>query len=140
MKATLAEYAAGAPWQARVTVHASFLSLITAALGLILYAIGLMGLTNGHTRGPLVVMCVGGVLGAIGVISHVEHLVPRIGLVAVIIAILAPLAYASNPFLGAIDPANASGDTFWHVCIGIGTLLGALACLLAFVKKLSTDR
>jgi len=140
MKATLADYVAGAPWQARVTVYASFFSLITAALGFVLYGIGIMGMANVTGRGPLVLMCVGSVLAAIGVISHVEHLVPRIGLVAVIAGILAPLVYAANPFLGAFDPANAANATYWHVCLGIGTLLGALACVLAFSKKLSTDR
>ena len=140
MKSTLAECAAGAPWVDRVTVHASFLTLITGAVGFILYGIGILGRINIDGRGPFVLMCVGSVLAAIGVISHVEHLIPRIGLAAVIVAILAPLFYAANPFLAAFDPANAATSTYWHVCLGIGTLLGALACVLAFAKKRSTDR
>ena len=76
-------------------------------------------------------LCLGGLLGTIGLISHIEHLVPRIGLAAVIAAILAPLAWGVAPLLDA---------GLWHVCLGIGSLLGALSCALAFQKKISTDR
>jgi len=141
MKASLADYAAGAPWQARVTVHASFFSLITGAIGLVLFGIGLMGYASDSSRLPPVVMCVGGVLGAIGVISHVKHLVPRIGLVAVIAAILAPLLFAVGPLGAVIAPDDfATQLSFWYVWRGAGALLAALACVLAFQKKLSTDR
>ncbi|CAB4960549.1 unannotated protein [freshwater metagenome] len=141
MADTLAEYAAGAPLRARVTVHASFLSLITAASGLVLYGIGLAWFSSDSGRMPNVLQSAGGVLVAIGVISHVGHLVPRIGRVAVIAAIVAPLCFAANPFPDVIDPENAASHvTFWHVCIGVGALLAALACVLAFQKKLSTDR
>ncbi|CAB4953431.1 MAG: hypothetical protein F2842_07765 [Actinobacteria bacterium] len=140
MKATLTDYASGAPWQARVTVHASFLTLITAAIGLVLYGVGAIGLTNAAGRGPLVLMSVGGVLAAIGVISHVEHLVPRIGLVAVIAGILSPLFWAASTIPNAIDPSNSANGSVTRLCLGIGALLGALACALAFAKKLSTDR
>jgi len=131
MKATLADYAAGAPWQARVTVHASLLSLIMSASGLLLYGIGTMGLASNSDSRLFVLQCVGGALGAIGVISHVEHLVPRIGLVAVLAAILASLFLAAQPFLDV---------ALWRFCHGIAALLWALACVLAFSKKLSTDR
>ena len=131
MKATLADYAAGAPWQARVTVHASFLSLITGASGFVLYGIGTMGMAGNSGRGAFALLCLGGLLGTIGLISHIEHLVPRIGLAAVIAAILAPLAWGVAPLLDA---------GLWHVCLGIGSLLGALSCALAFQKKISTDR
>ena len=77
----------------------------------------------------------------IGVISHVEHLVPRIGLAAVIAAILAPLMWAANVIPTAMDPTDVgSFATFGHWCVGVAGLLGALACALAFAKKLSTDR
>ena len=140
MKPALAEYAAGSPWQLRVTVHASFLSLITGAIGLIAFGIGRMGLASVPGRGPLVLAGVGWVLLTIGVISHVEHLVPRIGLGAVIAAILAPIFWAANFLFNAIDPTSAANNVFWRVCLGIGTLLGALACALALQKKRSTDR
>ncbi|CAB4947732.1 MAG: hypothetical protein F2842_06285 [Actinobacteria bacterium] len=77
----------------------------------------------------------------IGVISHVEHLVPRIGLAAVIAAILAPLMWAANVIPTAMDPTDVEAyGTFGHWCVGVAGLLGALACALAFAKKLSTDR
>ena len=131
MQSTLADYAAGAPWQARVTVHASFLSLITGASGFVLYGIGTMGMAGNSGRGAFALLCLGGLLGTIGLVSHIEHLVPRIGLAAVIAAILAPLAWGVAPLLDA---------GLWHVCLGIGSLLGALSCALAFQKKISTDR
>ena len=141
MRTARIEYAAHAPVRTLVTVHASFLSLIAASCGLVLYGIGLAWFSSDSGRMPNVLQIAGGVLVAIGVISHVEHLVPRIGLVAVIAAILAPLFFAANPIPDAIDPANgASHLTFWHVCIGVGALLAALAFVLAFAKKLSTDR
>jgi len=140
MKGTLAEYAAGAPWQARVTVHASFLSLITGAAGLVLVGIAIIESASDPGRTVSVLICVGGVLAAIGVISHVEHLVPRIGLVAVIAAILAPLMWAANVVPIVMDPTDVgSYATFGHWCVGIAGLLGALACALAFAKKISTE-
>jgi len=140
MKATLAEYAAGAPWQARVTVHASFLSLISGAAGLVLTGIAVIRGASDSGRTPSVLICVGGVLVAIGVISHVEHLVPRIGLAAVIAAILAPLMWAANVIPIVMDPTDVgSYATFGHWCVGIAGLLGALACALAFAKKISTE-
>ncbi|CAB4945886.1 MAG: hypothetical protein F2842_05755 [Actinobacteria bacterium] len=141
MKATLAEYAAGAPWQVRVTVHASFLSLISGAAGLVLFGIGLIGSASDSGRTSSVLVCVGGVLVAIGVISHVEHLVPRIGLAAVIAAILAPLVWAANVIPTVVDPTDVgSYARFGYWCVGIAGLLAALACALAFHKKISTDR
>jgi len=140
MKATLAEYAAGAPWQARVTVHASFLSLISGAAGLVLTGIAVIRGASDSGRTPSVLICVDGVLVAIGVISHVEHLVPRIGLAAVIAAILAPLMWAANVIPIVMDPTDVgSYATFGHWCVGIAGLLGALACALAFAKKISTE-
>ena len=74
-------------------------------------------------------------------ISHVGHLVPRIGLAAVIAAILAPLMWAANVIPTAVDPTDVgSFATFGHWCVGVAGLLGALACALAFYKKISTDR
>ncbi len=73
-------------------------------------------------------------------ISHVGHLASRIGRVAVVAAIIALLFYAANGIPDAIDSENAASHvTFWHVCLGIAGLLGVVALLLAFKKKLSTD-
>ena len=141
MQRTLDECAKGNPYRSQVTVHASFLSLITAASGLTLYGLGLMATVNAHNRNPYILMCGGAILVAIGIISHVEHLVPRIGLVAVIAAIAGAIFFAIAWIPGALNPANiASSVISTPVCLGIGALLGALAFLLAFLKKRSTDR
>ena len=139
MKATIADYAAGVPWKVRVTVHASFLSLIAGALGLAFWGFGDFGLTSDTGSGPWVLCSVGAVLVSIGVISHVEHLVPLIGRVAVGAAILAPLLWAAIPCLNAIDPADTRLIAY-RVFLGIGALLAALACAIAFQKKITTDR
>ena len=141
MQSTLADYAAGAPWQARVTVHASFLSLITAATGLVLYGTGALVAAGAGGRSSYILMCAGAVLIAIGVISHVEHLVSRIGLPAVIAAILAPMFFCLAAAPNAFNPEGAASQArFLSLCLGIGALLASLACALAFGKKLRTDR
>ena len=141
MKATLAEFAAGVPWQARVTVHASFLSLITGAVGSVLWGIGVSGLASDTSRSAPVLSCAGGLLVVIAVISHVEHLVPRIGLPAVIASVIAPLVWAATTAPQIVDPANTKSFATWgQGCLGIAALLGALACALALQKKISTDR
>ncbi|CAB4343826.1 MAG: hypothetical protein F2947_05390 [Actinobacteria bacterium] len=140
MKAALADYASGKPWTTRVTVHASFLSLITGAIGLVLLGVGLVGQDATSSRTPYVLQIAGGVLVVIGMIRHFGHLAPRIGRVAVVVTIAALLLFAANTFPDAIDPENAASHvTFWHVCIGIAGLLGVVAFLLALQKKLSTD-
>jgi hypothetical protein len=140
MKAALADYASGKPWTSRVTVHASFLSLITGAIGLVLLGVGLVGQDATSSRTPYVLQIAGGVLIATGMISHVGHLAPRIGRIAVVVTIVALLLLAANSFPDAIDPENAASHvTFWHVCIGIAGLLGVVALLLALQKKFRTD-
>ncbi len=59
---------------------------------------------------------------------------------AVIAAILAPLVWAAYTVPTIVDPTDvASFTTFGHWCVGIAGLLAALACALAFQKKISTD-
>jgi len=140
MKAMLDQYAAGTPWQAQVTVHATFLALTTVASGMVLYGIGLAGIHKDAPPGSLILMSIGAVLAAIGVISHIEHLVPRLGVVAVGAVILGVLVFAAGPLRGVISGSvDAYGHPWWQVCLGISALLGALACAIAFQKKRSTD-
>ncbi|MEI8057979.1 MAG: hypothetical protein WCI29_11280 [Actinomycetes bacterium] len=137
MKAMLAEYASGAPWQAQVTVYASFLSLITGATGVVLLGIGFSG-PYFQPRMQILLIATAGVLAAIGVISHVEHLIPRIGLAAVIAGVVAPIIQAANLVHLAADPSSWDPNTFFGL-IATSYLVGSLACLLAFLKKRSTD-
>ena len=140
MKAMLDEYAAGAPWQTRVTVHASFLALITVACGMVLYGIGLIGLTTDGIRAALILMTIGALLVAIGVISHIEHLVPRLGVVVVGAVILAVLVFAANPLRDLFSStADLNDHPWWELCLGISALLGSLACIIALQKKRSSD-
>ena len=136
MSDALTEYESGKPWQARVTVHASFLSLITGAIGLTLLGFGLMVQDLGTLRTANVLQIAGGVLIAIGVISYAGRLAPRIGWAAVVAICLAVLLYAANGIPDVIDPENADAhEFFWHVCVGIAALLGALACALVLLRR-----
>lgn len=136
MSAALTDFASGKPWEDRVTVRASFLSLITGAIGLILLGLGLMEQDLGSLRTANVLQISGGVLIAIGVISYAGHLAPRIGRPAVVIICLAVLFYAANGIPDVIDPENADAhEVFWRVCVGIAALLGALACVLVLLRK-----
>jgi hypothetical protein len=139
MKAMLDEYAAGTPWRAQVTVHATFLSLIAVAIGMVLYGVGKIGVLSNPGIDWAALMSLGMILVVIGVISHFEHLVPRLGVVAVGAVILAAIFYAAGPLLDALSATLSKDDYWWQVCRGISALLGALACAIAFQKKRSTD-
>jgi len=140
MKAMLDEYAAGTPWRAQVTVHATFLALTTGAIGLVLYGVGLIGKHSDSGTDWAALMSLGAILGAIGVISHFEHLVPRLGVVAVGAVILAAIFYAAGPLREALSTTPLpKDDPWWQVCLGIAALLGCLACLIALQKKRSSD-
>lgn len=136
MSDALKDYEAGRPWQARETVRASFLSLITGAIGLILLGFGLMEQDFGSLRAANVLQIAGALLIAVGVISYAGRLAPRIGRAAVVVICLAVLFYAANGIPDVIDPDNAAAhEVFWHVCVGIAALLGALACLLVLARR-----
>ncbi|MEI8057978.1 MAG: hypothetical protein WCI29_11275 [Actinomycetes bacterium] len=140
MKAMLDEYAAGTPWRAQVTVHATFLALTTGAIGLVLYGVGLMWSISDSGTGWAAVMVVGAVVLAIGLISHIEHLVPRLGVIAVGAVILAAIVNAAGPLRNALSATPLpNDDTWWQMCMGIAALLGSLACLIALQKKRSAD-
>ncbi len=134
----------GATDPADVTVHASFFSLISAATGAIIYALGTfqqVGDPTG-TRQAWVLQVLGMVLIAVGIISHIEHLGRHIGQGAVAFATLGAILFAVANLPYAIDPSTTASVGWGHVCgysSGAGVLCGAIAVGLVILRKRSVD-
>jgi hypothetical protein len=131
---------------ANVSVHASFLSLITGSVGFLLYAVGYVQLLEvaGGTRWSWILQSIGCALLALAVIYHLERLVHHLGIPAVLCGALSAiiLAISSLPF--AIDTENyiSSPDWaqfFWNVW-GAGTTLAAISILFIIHRKWSLAR
>ena len=127
-----------------LTVHASFLSLITASVGLILYAIGYLQLV-GHplgTRSAWSLQTIGGMLIALGIVTHITHLRRRIGTPAVVFGLLgaACMAFSCLPY--AVNPSNilspSWGQCWWSVW-GAGAVFGAVGIGLVILRKRSIE-
>jgi hypothetical protein len=125
-----------------VTVHASFLSLISASLGLIFIAISEYNDISGDPvhrgRFDFLLRAIGAVLITVGIISHIEHLTNRIGRPAVYAAILGSvcwlLAYVPRVYNPSWDGSASWSDVKW-VAFGVAYLFGALAGALVLVHK-----
>jgi len=149
MKAALEHYEANASGPApEVTVHASFVSLVSAAGGLILVAISEFddiagGLHPERNRFDFILRAVGALLITVGIVYHVDHLTRRIGLPAVSVGILASLAwffaYVPRVYNPHYDFSSSWGDVKW-VSFGVAYLLAALAGVFVLVRKLQMER
>jgi TRAP-type mannitol/chloroaromatic compound transport system permease small subunit len=146
MKAALEHYASnqgGAPPE--ITVHASFVSLLSAAGGLILVAISEFNDIGGHprTRFDFILRSVGALLITLGIVTHIDHLTRRIGLAAVVVGILASLcwfgAYLPRVYNPSFDFDASWSDVKW-VLFGCAYLLAALAGALVLMRKLRLER
>lgn len=148
MKAALDHYAtnAGGPAPA-ITVHASFVSLLSAAGGLILVAISEFNDVGPdpvvRSRFDFILRAVGALLITLGIVSHIDHLTRRIGLAAVAVGILASLAwffaYVPRVYNPHYDFSASWGDVKW-VAFGVAYLLAALAGALVLVRKVQLER
>jgi hypothetical protein len=149
MKAALDHYETNAGGPApEITVHASFVSLLSAAGGLILVAISEFddiagGLDPVRNRFDFVLRALGALLITIGIVYHVDHLTRRIGLPGVSVAIAASLAwffaYVPRVYNPHFDASSSWGDVKW-VAFGVAYLLAALAGALVLVRKLRLER
>jgi hypothetical protein len=146
MKAALEHYAArrdGAPPE--ITVHASFVSLLSAAGGLVLVAISEFSDIGGQprTRFDFILRAVGALLITVGIVTHIDHLTRRIGLGAVVVGILASLcwfgAYIPRVYNPAFDFDASWSDVKW-VLFGLAYLLAAVAGTLVLMRKLRLER
>ena len=148
MKAALDHYEANASGPAPlVTVHASFVSLLSAAGGLILVAISEFNDVGPNpvvrSRFDFVLRAVGALLITVGIVYHIDHLTRRIGLPAVSVGILASLAwffaYVPRVYNPHYDFSASWGDVKW-VAFGVAYLLAALAGVLVLVHKKQLER
>lgn len=130
---------------ADITVHASFLSLISASGGLILIAISEYGDIGGdpRTRFDFILRAVGALLVIVGIITHIDHLTRRIGLPAVVAGIAGSvcwfLAYVPRVYNPSFDGSASWSDAKW-VAFGVAYLLGSLTCALVLGRKLRLER
>jgi len=117
-----------------VTVHASYLSLISAAVGCVIQ--GAAYFQFGGSQFSWAMLLVGPLLIAVGLISHIDHLTARIGRAAVVLGIIAVVLIAMAPVPFVIDPANyvaPSWNSYYWACWSFGFLSAALSC--AFVGR-----
>jgi hypothetical protein len=129
-------------------VHASFISLLSAAGGLILVAISEFddisgGIDPTRNRFDFVLRAVGALLITVGIVYHVDHLTRRIGLPAVCVGIAASLAwffaYVPRVWNPHYDFSSSWGDVKW-ISFGCAYLLAALAGVLVLVHKRQLER
>lgn len=130
---------------ANVSVHASFLSLVTGSVGFLLYAVGYVQLLEvaGGTRWSWMLQVIGCTLLAVALISHLEHLTAHIGRPAVGFGVIGALILAVSSIPFAIDTANYTSSPFWaqhfwHVW-GAGALCGAISIAFVIVRKRSLE-
>ncbi|HEY8217250.1 MAG TPA: hypothetical protein VIH82_08950, partial [Acidimicrobiia bacterium] len=142
MKAALDHYTSNRGGPApEVTVHASFVSLLSAAGGLVLVAISEFNDIGGHprTRFDFILRAVGALLITVGIVTHIDHLTRRIGLAAVVVGILASLcwfgAYLPRVYNPAFDFDASWSDVKW-VLFGLAYVLAAVAGGLVVMRKL----
>ncbi len=135
---------AGAESDYNLTVHASFLSLITASVGLILYAIGYLQLVGNPlgSRSAWSLQTIGGMLIALGIATHITHLRRRIGTLAVVFGLLGAVCMAFSCLPYAVNPNNivspAWGQCWWNVW-GAGAVFAAVSVGLVIFRKQSIE-
>jgi hypothetical protein len=146
MKAALEHYETnrgGEPPE--ITVHASFVSLLSAAVGLVLVAISEFADIGGYprTRFDFILRAVGALLIVVGIVTHIDHLTRRIGLAAVATGILASVCWFFAYVPRVYDPANdfdpSWSDVKW-VAFGCAYLLAAVAGALVIMRKVRLER
>ena len=122
------------------TVHASFLSLVTGAVGALLTGIASLMLIGGGgpaTRLSWILYAIGSVLLAAAIIAHIEHLSLSLGRPAVILGSLAMILNAVSALPGVFDPAGSNTlDTtlIWFLFAGSATI-AAIAIGLVAVRR-----
>ena len=134
----------GATDPADITVHASFLSLISASVGLILNGLGTLQQIGSPaaTREAWVLQVLGMVLVAAGIIAHITRLGDHIGKGSVAFGIIGSIVLAVSCLPYAVDPhtftSSTWGQAYWNVW-GTGAVCGAIAIGLVILRKRSIE-
>jgi len=122
----------------RSTIHASFFSLVCAALGLL--AVGVGTLLSPGAGGALgwTLHTLGWLLVSVAIIAHIEHLSNRLGRSAVVCGILAAVAQALADAPFALDPdrvLQVSWLNYYIIMWALAALLAAASLALVAVRK-----
>ena len=128
----------------QTTVHASFLSLMAAALGCLLTAIGWFMLVNGggsSTQLAWALNAVGSVLVAVAIIAHIEHLTMSIGRAAIWLGAAAAVLSALGcipSFFEMTSDSSIGGQLTW-IMWGITCVFAALALAIVAMRRRAQD-
>ncbi len=122
------------------TVHASFLSLVTGALGFLLAGISSLILIGGGgpaIRLSWILFSLGSLVIAVAVISHIEHLSLSLGRPAIIIGALAMVLNALSTVPGVLDPVGSDtfGTRFSWVLWGAASVAATIAIGLVAIRR-----
>lgn len=123
----------------RTEIHASFLQLTFAAVGMLIYGISFLGLvSNQNDRLMGWLTLIGPSLIAISIVTHVEHLSLRVGKPAVILAIVGISIWAGKNITRATTDLMSDPD--WSAFLvnglqGVSMVLGAVACVTVVAHK-----
>ena len=116
-------------------VHASFVSLTTAALGLLLWGIGFLQLmvSPGGSRMGWILATIGTALVATGITAHIDHLGARFGRLAIATGIASAFIWSLGYLMNALNPTAGFHSTWYTVlfyCYAVGHLLTAVSLVL----------
>ena len=126
------------------TVHASFLSLVTGAVGFLLMAIGSLIIIGGGgpaARLAWIVQTISWVLIAVAIIAHMAHLSRSVGRLALVLAVIGLIVNALATVPAFIDPSGAGSigpDVQW-IAWGIANILTGISAALVAVRRRAQD-
>ncbi|MEI8058214.1 MAG: hypothetical protein WCI29_12495 [Actinomycetes bacterium] len=126
------------------TVHASFFSLVTGALGFLLMAIGSLILIGGGgpaARLGWILQTISWVLIAVAIIAHLGHLSRSVGRLALVLAVIGLILNALATLPACIDPSGAGpiGPEVQWIAWGIADILGGISAALVAVSRRAQD-
>ena len=121
-------------------VHASFVTLATAAVGLLVWGIGFLQLMvePGGSRMGWILATIGTALVAVGITAHVDHLGRRFGQLAIVTGIASAFIWSLGYLMNALKPTAGCHSTWYtalYYCYAIGHLLTAFSLVLVIGRN-----
>ena len=121
-------------------VHASFVTLATAAVGLLVWGIGFLQLMvePGGSRMGWILATIGTALVALGITAHVDHLGRRFGQLAIVTGIASAFIWSLGYLMNALNPTAGFHSTWYTVlfyCYAVGHLLTAFSLVLVIGRN-----
>ena len=121
-------------------VHASFVTLATAAVGLLVWGIGFLQLMvePGGSRMGWILATIGTALVALGITAHVDHLGRRFGQLAIVTGIASAFIWSLGYLMNALNPTAGFHSTWYTAlfyCYAVGHLLTAFSLVLVIGRN-----